>query len=158
MQQRLKEIGINVDLSVADWPTVSKIGFTDQGWHFWTHGYGIEPYEGPASVMAPWVNGTSQRKKDETIDKLATSLNAEMDEAKRKQLFTQFQTHMYDNAVAMKAGNYGHLPDRDCEAEELHALSDPPHVGRDARALIQEAGRGCIRPRPQPARAGDRRC
>jgi peptide/nickel transport system substrate-binding protein len=107
VQQRLKEIGINVDLSVADWPTTSKIGFTDQGWHFWAHGYGIEPFEGPASVIAPWVGGTSQRKKDETIDTIAASLNAEMDEAKRKALFVQFQTHMYDNAVAMKAGNYG---------------------------------------------------
>jgi peptide/nickel transport system substrate-binding protein len=107
VQQRLKEIGINVELSVADWPTVSKVGFTDQGWQFWTHGFGIEPYEGPASVMAPWVNGTSQRKKDETIDKLAAALNAEMDEGKRKELFSQFQTHMYDHAVATKAGNYG---------------------------------------------------
>jgi peptide/nickel transport system substrate-binding protein len=58
-------------------------------------------------VIAPWVNGTSQRKKDETIDRIALSLNGEMDEGKRKALFTQFQTHMYDNAVAMKAGNYG---------------------------------------------------
>jgi peptide/nickel transport system substrate-binding protein len=92
---------------VADWPTVSKAGFTDQGWIFWTHGYGIELYEGPASVVAPWVNGTSQRKKDNTIDQLAAALNAEMDEGKRKELFIKFQTHMYNNAVALKAGNYG---------------------------------------------------
>jgi peptide/nickel transport system substrate-binding protein len=107
VQQRLKEIGVNVELSVADWPTVSKTGFTDSGWHFWTHGFGIEPYEGPASVMAPWVGGTSQRKKDDIIDGLATALNAEMDEGKRKELFAKFQAHMYDNAVAAKAGNYG---------------------------------------------------
>ena len=86
---------------------MSKTGFTDAGWHFWTHGFGIEPYEGPASVMAPWVNGTSQRKKDETIDGLATALNAEMDEGKRKELFAKFQAHMYDNAVAAKVGNFG---------------------------------------------------
>ena len=30
-----------------------------------------------------------------------------MDEGKRKELFVEFQKHMYDNAVAMKAGNYG---------------------------------------------------
>jgi peptide/nickel transport system substrate-binding protein len=106
-QERLKEIGINVEISVADWPTVSKVGFTDQGWNFWTHGFGIEPYEGPASVMSPWVDGTSQRKKDATIDQLATALNAEMDEAKRKELFARFQGHMYDQAVALKVGNYG---------------------------------------------------
>jgi peptide/nickel transport system substrate-binding protein len=107
LQQRLKEIGVNVELSVADWPTVSRVGFTPNGWHFWTHGFGIEPYEGPASVMAPWVNGTSQIKKDEVIDDLYKKLNAEMDEGKARALFLAFQAHMYDNAVAMKAGNYG---------------------------------------------------
>ena len=102
VQQRLKEIGVNVELSVADWPTVSKIGFTPKGWKFWAHGFGIEPYEGPASVMAPWVNGTSQRKKDDKIDSLYATLNATMDEGKRKDVFVEFQKHMYDNAVAMK--------------------------------------------------------
>jgi peptide/nickel transport system substrate-binding protein len=106
-QERLREIGVNVEISVADWPTVSKVGFTDQGWNFWTHGFGIEPYEGPASVMSPWVDGTSQRKKDETIDQLATALSAEMDEGKRKELFARFQSHMYEQAVALKVGNYG---------------------------------------------------
>ncbi len=84
LQQRLKEIGVNVELSVADWPTVSRVGFTPNGWHFWTHGFGIEPYEGPASVMAPWVNGTSQIKKDDVIDDLYKKLNAEMDEGKAR--------------------------------------------------------------------------
>lgn len=107
VQQRLKDIGINVELSVADWPTVSKIGFTPNGWQFWAHGYGIEPYEGPASVMAPWVNGTSQLKKDDKIDSLYATLTSTMDEGKRKEIFVEFQKHMYDNAVAMKAGNYG---------------------------------------------------
>jgi peptide/nickel transport system substrate-binding protein len=107
VQQRLKEIGVNVEVSVADWPTVSKIGFTPQGWTFWAHGFGIEPYEGPASVMAPWVNGLSQQAKDARIDELATAFASEMDEAKRKAIFAQFQKHMYDNAVAMKAGNFG---------------------------------------------------
>ena len=107
LQGRLKEVGVNVELSVADWPTVSKVGFTDTGWHFWTHGFGIEPFEGPASVMAPWVNGTSQRRKDETIDRLSAALNAEMDEGKRQAIFAEFQKHMYDQAVAVKAGNYG---------------------------------------------------
>ncbi|MBS7695872.1 MULTISPECIES: ABC transporter substrate-binding protein [unclassified Chelatococcus] len=107
LQERLKDIGVNVDISVADWPTVSKMGFTPQGWTFWTHGFGIEPYEGPGSVMAPWVNGLSQQAKDPVIDELAIAFNAEMDEGKRKAIFDKFQAHMYDNAVAMKAGNYG---------------------------------------------------
>src|SRR5262249_9563647 len=62
LQQRVKDLGINIDLAVSDWPTVSRVGYTPQGWHFWTHGFGIEPFEGPASVMGPWVNGTAQLK------------------------------------------------------------------------------------------------
>jgi len=57
--------------------------------------------------MAPWVNGLSQQAKDPEIDRIAAAFNAEMDEAKRKALFDAFQKHMYDAAVAMKAGNYG---------------------------------------------------
>lgn len=107
VQQRVRDIGINIDIAVSDWPTVSRVGFTPQGWNFWTHGFGIEPYEGPASVMAPWVGGTSQIRRDEKIDAWAAELNSAMDEGRRRQIFTDFQRHMWDNAVAIKAGNYG---------------------------------------------------
>jgi peptide/nickel transport system substrate-binding protein len=107
VQQKLKELGIEVEIAVSDWPTVSKIGFTPTNWTFWTHGFGIEPYEGPGSVMAPWVNGLSQQAKDPEIDRIAAAFNAEQDEGKRKALYDVFQKHMYDAAVAMKAGNYG---------------------------------------------------
>ena len=107
VQERLKDLGVAIDIQVADWPTVSKIGYTPNGWNFWTHGFGIEPYEGPASVMQPWVNGVSMLKPDPEIDRLYAAFNAELDEAKRKAIFAAFQTHFYDQAVAMKAGNYG---------------------------------------------------
>ncbi|WP_342361814.1 ABC transporter substrate-binding protein [Terrarubrum flagellatum] len=107
-QQRLKDIGVNVEVAVNDWPTVSKVGFTPTGWDFWTHGIGIEPYEGPGSVMAIWVNGLSQGgAKDPKIDDLAQKFAAEPDEAKRRALFAEFQQYMYDAAVCMKAGNFG---------------------------------------------------
>ena len=37
---------------------------------FWTHGLGIEPYEGPAKFMSIWSNGFSQIKDDPNIDKM----------------------------------------------------------------------------------------
>jgi peptide/nickel transport system substrate-binding protein len=107
VQERLKELGVAIDIQVADWPTVSKIGYTPTGWNFWTHGFGIEPYEGPASVMQPWVNGVSMLKADPEIDRLYAAFNAELDEAKRRAIFAAFQTRFYDQAIAMKAGNYG---------------------------------------------------
>ncbi|MBV9811998.1 MAG: ABC transporter substrate-binding protein [Acetobacteraceae bacterium] len=107
VKEQLGQIGIKVDVKVSDWPTVSKVGFTPTGWHFWSHGFGIEPYEGPATVMSVWANGVSELKDDPVIDQLFTSYMAEMDEAKRKDIFARFQAHMYDDAVAMQFGNYG---------------------------------------------------
>ena len=107
-QQQMAQIGVNVELKVADWPTTSKIGLTtDQGWNFWTHGVGINPYEGPASVMGNWVKGAGQRRPDPAIDALFDKLNGEMSLDARKKLFAEFESRMDDEAVALNLGNYG---------------------------------------------------
>jgi len=109
-QQQMAELGVNVELKVADWPTTSKVGLTsDQGWNFWTHGVGINPYEGPASVMGNWVKGSGQRRADPTIDALFDKLNGEMSLEARKKLFAEFENRMDDQAVALNLGNYGML-------------------------------------------------
>jgi len=107
VQQRLGQIGVKVELNVTDWPTAVKVGWSPQGWNLFTHGFGIEPFEGPATVMSAWVNGSSQQKDDPEIDRINTALGAEMNADKRKTLFAEFQQHMVDNAVALKVGNYG---------------------------------------------------
>ncbi len=107
VQQRLAQIGVKVELQTTDWPTAVKIGWSPAGWNLFAHGFGVEPFEGPGTVMAAWVNGLSQQKDDPEIDRLLTALNAEMDFNKRKALFAEFQTRMYDQAVAVKIGNYG---------------------------------------------------
>jgi peptide/nickel transport system substrate-binding protein len=107
LKEQLGQIGIKIDIKVADWPTVSTLGFKPEGWHFWTHGLGIEPYEGPAKLMSIWSNGISQTKDDPNIDKMYADLLAELDMDKRKVIFAQFQQYMYDNAVVIPLGNYG---------------------------------------------------
>jgi peptide/nickel transport system substrate-binding protein len=107
LKEQLGQIGIKIDIKVADWPTISTLGFKPEGWHFWTHGLGIEPYEGPAKLMSIWANGISQTKDDPNIDKLYADLLAELDMEKRKAIFAQFQQYMYDNAVVIPLGNYG---------------------------------------------------
>lgn len=57
--------------------------------------------------MAPWVGGTSMIRKDEKIDAWFAELNAAMEQSARVRIFTEFQRHMWENAVAIKAGNYG---------------------------------------------------
>jgi peptide/nickel transport system substrate-binding protein len=107
LQQQLSQVGVNIELKVADWPTVSKVGFTDEGWNFWTHGFGIEPFEGPASVISPWVKGTSQRKADPIIDSQFEKINAEMTLDGQRKIFDEFQNHMAKEAVALNLGDYG---------------------------------------------------
>lgn len=107
-QQQVSQIGVNVELKVADWPTVSGIGLkSDQGWHFWTHGFGIEPYEGPASAMSHWVKGQGQRKADPVIDALFDKLNGEMNVDTQKKLFSEFEDRMASEAIALNLGDYG---------------------------------------------------
>ena len=107
IKEQLGQIGIKINVKVSDWPTVSAMGFKPEGWHFWTHGLGIEPYEGPAKLMSIWANGFSQIKDDPNIDKMYADLLAELDMEKRKAIFASFQQYMYENAVTMPLGEYG---------------------------------------------------
>jgi peptide/nickel transport system substrate-binding protein len=107
IKEQLGQIGIKVDVKVSDWPTVSLVGYTPNGWHFWTHGFGIEPYEGPATVMSVYAGGMSQIVDDPILDGYFKAYTGEMDVAKRKDIFAQWQARMYENAVSMTLGNYG---------------------------------------------------
>jgi peptide/nickel transport system substrate-binding protein len=107
-QQQVSAIGVNVELKVADWPTTSKIGLgSDQGWNFWTHGFGIEPYEGPVSAMSHWVKGQGQRKADPMIDAMFEKINGEMNVDAQKKIFADFEQRMADEAIALPLGTYG---------------------------------------------------
>ena len=107
IKEQLGQVGIKVEVKVSDWPTVSQVGYTPNGWHFWTHGFGIEPFEGPQTVMSVFAGGMSQIKDDPVIDDLYKAYTGEMDQAKRKDIFARFQAHMYEDAVCMTLGNYG---------------------------------------------------
>lgn len=110
IQQQASQIGINMEVKVADWPTTSNLGLkSDQGWNLWTHGFGIEPYEGPASAMSHWVKGQGQRKADAVIDGLFDKFNAEMNIDNQKKLFADFENQINDQAIAVNMGNYGLL-------------------------------------------------
>ena len=77
------------------------------GWNVWTHGFGIEPFEGPASAMSHWVKGQGQRKADPVIDGLFDKLNGEMNVDTQKKLFVDFENQMADQAIAINLGTYG---------------------------------------------------
>ena len=77
------------------------------GWNFWTHGFGIEPFEGPASAMSHWVKGQGQRKADPAIDAMFEKINTEMNVETQKKIFADFENQMADQAIAINLGIYG---------------------------------------------------
>ena len=154
IKEQLGQIGIKIDVKVSDWPTVSTLGFTPNGWHFWTHGLGIEPYEGPAKLMSIWANGISQIKDDPNIDKMYADLLAELDMDKRKAIFAEFQKYMYDNAVDGGARQLRDVPGGIVEAQEFRAVSHPAPVGRHGwTTLIAATRRPLIAALHRPAAA-----
>ena len=58
------------------------------------HTWGIEPFEGPGSIIAPWVIGLSQRRADPAIDAMFSNRNRALGVGERKGLFTRFQAQM----------------------------------------------------------------
>jgi len=107
VQQRLAQIGVNVDIKVTDWPTAVKIGWSPEGWNLFAHGFGIQPFEGPGTVMSAWAGGQLHQKPDAEIDRLYAAYSGELDAEKGKALFASFQQHMINDVIAIKVGNYG---------------------------------------------------
>ena len=78
IQQQLSQIGVNVELKVADWPTVSKVGFDRPGLEFldaWLRHRAVR-----RTGLRDFALGErqGQRKADPAIDALFEKINAEM--------------------------------------------------------------------------------
>ena len=138
IKEQLGQIGIKIDVKVSDWPTVSTLGFTPNGWHFWTHGLGIEPYEGPAKLMSIWANGISQTKDDPNIDKMYADLLAELDMDKRKAIFARVPEVHVRQRGGDAAGQLRHVPGGVVEDQEFRAVSHPAPVGDMAGDLMRD--------------------
>ena len=71
-----------------------------------------------------------------------------MDEGKRKELFVKFQTHMYDNAVAMKAGNYGIFQVATAKLKNFTPYRIPRMWGVTGSSRDRATGGGGLSPDP----------
>jgi peptide/nickel transport system substrate-binding protein len=89
--EQMKKAGFNVKLNVVDWPTASEVRRKPEGWHLWSLGFGIEPYEGPYNVAGFFVgeNGSSLNVED------------------RKKAFADFQRRFFEYVPAIKTGDLG---------------------------------------------------
>jgi peptide/nickel transport system substrate-binding protein len=105
---QLKAVGMNVKLSVMDWPTVMSRRTRAEGWNMWPLGMGIEPYEGPYNVVGFFSGGNPvQMKADPVIDEAQKTLTSDLSMQGRVDAVKKFQARLYDQAIAVKVGDLG---------------------------------------------------
>ncbi len=106
--EQLRAIGMKVKLSVMDWPTVMTTRSKPEGWNLWPLGMGIEPYEGPYNVVGFFAGKqTVQIKQDPVVEAANTALATQLKLEDRRAAVKSFQDRLYDQAIAIKAGDFG---------------------------------------------------
>ncbi|MBC7635747.1 MAG: ABC transporter substrate-binding protein, partial [Acetobacteraceae bacterium] len=106
--EQLRAIGMNVKLSVMDWPTVLNARLRPEGWNLWPLGMGIEPYEGPYGVVGFFAGATPvQIKPDPVIEQAQLQLTTSLKLADRQAAVKMFQDRVYDQAISIKCGDIG---------------------------------------------------
>jgi peptide/nickel transport system substrate-binding protein len=110
-EQLRKKLGLNIKLNVVDWPTASQKRLQPTGWHMWTVGFGVEPYEGPTNVIGLTTKANNaagaQWKADPELlaaDKLfGSSLKLE----DQKKAVADWQKRMYEWVPVINTGVIG---------------------------------------------------
>lgn len=105
---QLKAIGINAVIKRVDWPTALNIRLQDTGWNGWTLMMGIEPYLGPAALIATLTGDQPHfRANDEQLDALYAELTSTESEEGRKEVFARIQKRLYEFLGVTKLGETG---------------------------------------------------
>jgi peptide/nickel transport system substrate-binding protein len=110
-EQLRKKLGLNIKLNVVDWPTAFQLRLKPEGWHMWTVGMGVEPYEGPFNVVGGFTrinDGKGHQMASDPIlqdadKRLFTALTLE----DGKKAVADFQRRMWEWVPAIKTGDGG---------------------------------------------------
>ena len=104
--EQLRAIGMKVNFRTMDWPTVIATRTKPDGWNLWPLVMGIEPYEGPYNVVGFFAGTqTVQIKQDPVIEDANNKLATVLDLDGRRAAVKAFQARLYDQAIAIKAGD-----------------------------------------------------
>lgn len=108
VSEQLRAIGVNVKLSVTDWPTIFTARTKPEGWCMWPLLMGIEPYEGPYGVVGFFAGERpAMMKQDPVIEQAQQKLTTSLKLQDRVAAVKMFQDRMYDQALAIKCGDTG---------------------------------------------------
>ncbi|HQZ11882.1 MAG TPA: ABC transporter substrate-binding protein [Devosia sp.] len=124
--EQLKAVGINAVINQVDWPTALKIRMEDTGWQGWTLSMGIEPYLGPAAIVAT-LAGTRPHfvKPDPVLEDLYLELIAGETTEARKATFAKIQQQLYTNFGIIKLGDTRNMQASRANIEGFKAFRFP---------------------------------
>ena len=109
--EQLKKLGLNVKLSVVDWPSASAKRLQPSGWHMWTVGFGVEPYEGPINVIGLSTKQNNalgaQFKADPALADADKLFNSTLKIDDQKKAVVDWTRRMYEWVPAINTGAIG---------------------------------------------------
>jgi peptide/nickel transport system substrate-binding protein len=107
IEQQLKGIGMNVKLTVLDWPTSIQVRNKDRhAWHLFMGAMGSTIPLGPALAVSQLTGpGRTQFAMDPKWDALYERLLTEPTPEKRLEAWKEAQAYMYESALVLKLGN-----------------------------------------------------
>lgn len=108
--EQLKAVGINAVINQVDFPTVLNLRMQDTGWNAWTLTMGIEPYLGPAAIVAT-LTGTRPHfvTHDDQLEALYQELITGATPEDRKATFAKIQKRLYEYFGIIKLGDTGQM-------------------------------------------------
>lgn len=107
MSEQLKDIGINAELKVVDWPTSRQERDNTNAWNMFFTGFGTGPSIGPQGAVVDLVQpaNLSRAPEDPELDDAWSRMQLEETQEARKAAFNDVQTIFYDDVYAIVMGD-----------------------------------------------------
>ena len=107
LSEQLKAAGMNVEISIVDWPANTAALQDGTGtWNLSPNGYGSQPLIGPASWI-PVIKRHAQVKDDALYDELGAKLLSSPTLEERQALWEQLELHVHEQAYMLPLGDRG---------------------------------------------------
>ncbi|HRY25124.1 MAG TPA: ABC transporter substrate-binding protein [Geminicoccaceae bacterium] len=107
MSEQLKDIGINAELKVVDWPTSRQERDNTDNWNLFFTGFGTGPSIGPQGAVVDLVPpaNLSRAPENPELNDAWSRMQLEETFEGRKAAFNDVQTIFYENAYAIVMGD-----------------------------------------------------
>jgi peptide/nickel transport system substrate-binding protein len=107
MSEQMKDLGINAQLQVVDWPTSRQQRDNTDDWNLFFTGFGTGPSIGPRDAVTDLVPPTNLARapQDPELDDAWERMQLEETEEARKAAFNDLQQILYDDAYAVVMGS-----------------------------------------------------